>query len=248
MEALTCRLLPYNVADGPQNMALDEALLRTAVRGGASLRFYGWAAPTLSLGYFQPEAVRGEDDRLAALPWLRRPSGGGTLVHHHEVTYAVALPPGEAWQGGRTAQGWLKYVHEIIAAALADLGVTARLHVPSSGERCPGCLCFRQFAPGDLLIGAAKVVGSAQRRLRGALLQHGAVLLAQSGFTPTLPGVAELTGRVLETVDVCTAVAERFREATGWGLEAGEVTPEEDRAAATLVAEKYTADAWNRKR
>jgi lipoate-protein ligase A len=249
VDALTCRLLPYATADGPHNMATDEALLQTAVRGGASLRFYGWSPATLSLGYFQPEAVRHEDARLAALPWVRRPSGGGTLVHQHEVTYALALPPGEAWQGGRSGQSWLRHVHDIIAAAMADLGVAARLHVPSPGEeQCSGCLCFRQFAPGDLLIGAAKVVGSAQRRHRGALLQHGVMLLAQSPSTPTLPGIAELTGRRLDTAEVCTAVAERFREATGWGLEPGQVAPEEERCAAALVAEKYTSEDWNRKR
>jgi len=57
---LTVRVLPFAVADGPHNMAADEALLRAAVSGRASLRFYGWSAATLSLGYFQPEAVRRE--------------------------------------------------------------------------------------------------------------------------------------------------------------------------------------------
>src|SRR5262245_26411902 len=88
------RLLPYAVADGPHNMAADEALLGSAVAGTASLRFYGWSPPTLSLGYFQPEGVRRRDARLAGLPYVRRPSGGRTLVHDRELTYALALPPG----------------------------------------------------------------------------------------------------------------------------------------------------------
>src|SRR5205085_11240257 len=82
---LHCRLLPYAVADGPHNMAADEVLLEAAFAGVASLRFYGWTTATVSLGYFQPERVRLDDGRLAGLPFVRRPSRGGTLVHHHEV-------------------------------------------------------------------------------------------------------------------------------------------------------------------
>src|SRR5947207_4428455 len=100
-------------------MAADEALLQSALAGKPSLRLYGWSEPTVSLGYFQPEAVRREDPRLAQLPYVRRPSGGGTLVHHHEVTYALALPPGPNWQSGagKHLQFWLWRMHEIIAAA-----------------------------------------------------------------------------------------------------------------------------------
>ena len=91
----TIRLLPFAGADGATNMSADEALLESAVRGVASLRFYTWAAPTLSLGYFQHADVR--DANLARLPWVRRSTGGGAIVHHHELTYALALPAGDAW-------------------------------------------------------------------------------------------------------------------------------------------------------
>src|SRR4051812_24733304 len=87
------RLLPWRVADGAAHMAADEALLVSAAGGAASLRFYGWAAPTLSLGYFQPHAPARARAELAALDWVRRPTGGLALVHHHEITYALALPP-----------------------------------------------------------------------------------------------------------------------------------------------------------
>ena len=74
MEELTCRLLPYRVADGPTNMATDEALLEAALAGVATLRFYGWSPPTLSLGYFQSERLRLADPLLAALPFVPRKS------------------------------------------------------------------------------------------------------------------------------------------------------------------------------
>jgi len=248
VEAPSVRLLPYGVAAGAANMAADEALLQSALAGKPSLRFYGWSEPTVSLGYFQPEAVRRENPRLVQLPYVRRPSGGATLVHHHEVTYALALPPGPPWQNGLAAQAWLRRIHDIVAAALGDLGVQARLHVPAPEDEFLGPLCFRHFAAGDLLNGGLKVAGSAQRRHRGALLRHGAILLAQSPCTPELPGILELTGRRLSTEEVCAAVREHFRTATGWGLEEGELTPEERQAVAGLEASKYTSDAWNRKR
>src|SRR5262245_11340430 len=102
-------------------MAADETLLEAALRGAASLRFYGWTEATLSLGYFQPERLRRGDDRLARLPFVRRPSGGNTLVHHNEVTYALALPAGPPWQAGPCrGTAWLCRMHTVIAAALAD--------------------------------------------------------------------------------------------------------------------------------
>src|SRR5437588_9911435 len=101
MEIARCRLLPYAVADGAHNMAADEVLLEGASAGVASLRFYGWSEPTLSLGYFQSAAVRRTDPRLAALPYVRRPTGGMTLVHHHELTSALALPARSPWEPPR---------------------------------------------------------------------------------------------------------------------------------------------------
>src|SRR5438132_960258 len=92
------RLLPSTVASGPWNMAADEALLAAAVTGQASLRFYGWTEATLSLGYFQPAGPARALAGLGELAWIRRPSGGAALVHHLEITYALALPPGPAWQ------------------------------------------------------------------------------------------------------------------------------------------------------
>jgi lipoate-protein ligase A len=245
MTALPCRLLPYSVADGPANMAADETLLHSALSGIASLRFYGWTEPTVSLGYFQPERLRRDDPLLAGLPFVRRPTGGDILVHHHEVTYALALPLGAAWQGG---EPWLPRMHAVIADALAGLGVAVRLCEPAGQQRHDGPLCFRHFTTGDLLLGGAKVVGSAQRRQRGALLQHGALLLAQSSHTPLLPGLRELTGCSLTVAETCAAVQVALVRRTGWVLETGDWTAEERRHKEALVVGKYTQDSWNGKR
>jgi lipoyl(octanoyl) transferase len=238
------RFLPFAFADGPHNMAADEILLENAVAGSASLRFYGWSEPVLSLGYFQPQSVRQSDPALANLAWVRRPTGGGTLVHHHELTYAFALPAGLPWQA--RGESWLLRMHAILAEALASLGVL----VESVGEQVKRgeVLCFLHHTRGDLLIGDAKIVGSAQRRQRGALLQHGAVLLAASPFTPSLPGIAEQCGRRLSHEAVAGAVEKRFAQETGWRLDPFEWTlPERDQIE-TLAGEKYSQQSWNSKR
>jgi lipoate-protein ligase A len=240
--------LPYVVADGAHNMAADEVLLESAAAGVASLRCYGWSEATLSLGYFQPERLRHAavpGANLAGLPFVRRPSGGAALVHHHEVTYALALPAGAPWQ---TGEAWPCRMHTLIAAALRTLGVEARACDCPDGVRFTGALCFQHVTAGDLLLGTSKIVGSAQRRQRGALLQHGAILLAASPSATILPGIRELSGyhlRVAESVDVVTR---GFALRTGWDLVPSDWTVPERRHIAELVATKYTRDAWNYKR
>jgi lipoate-protein ligase A len=236
---ITCRLLPYAVADGPHNMAADELLLEAAGAGTASLRFYGWSEPTVSLGYFQPHAAR-----LPGLPYVRRPSGGLMLVHHHEITYALALPAGAPWQ---TGEPWLRRMHRILAAALAEFGISSRLHEPPDAHSDTP-LCFRHLTAGDLLVGGAKVAGSAQRRQRGLLMQHGGLILATSPFAPELPGVRELTGHCLGVEETVAAIRRTFAQETGWTLTGSDWTDEERERVEGLVREKYATAAWNDKR
>jgi lipoate-protein ligase A len=227
-------------------MAVDEVLLHSAAAGTASLRLYGWSEATLSLGYFQPEHLRRTDQRLVVLPFVRRPSGGDTLVHDREVTYALALPAGSPWQG---TEAWPRRMHRILGDALAELGVSAQLHVAAS-QPSPfsGVLCFHHWTAGDLIVGTGKVVGSAQRRQRGSLMQHGAILLARSPHTPDLPGILELSGRSLTANHTIGAIVERFRRETGWEVVEDDWTTGERQSIAELVVGKYTQDAWNRKR
>jgi lipoate-protein ligase A len=239
-----CRLLPYAVATGPCNMAADDALLESAAAGAASLRFYGWQEPTLSLGYFQPSTPARAYPDLGGLAWVRRPTGGAALVHHHELTYALALPPGREWQP--PGAPWLVRMHAIIQAALRRLAVESRLC--EREEKRGDVLCFLHHTPGDLLVSGHKVAGSAQRKRRGALLQHGGILLRQSPHTPELPGIAELTGRDLAAEELEAAVLGALRESTEWRVESGAWTEGEEALRSVQVATRYTQAAWNEKR
>ena len=242
---MNVRLLPYEVADGPGNMARDEVLLQSAVEHQiASLRFYGWSTATVSLGYFQPAAGRLSDSRLAQLPWVRRPTGGGTLVHDREVTYALALHPHSLWQ---VQAQWIRRIHVIIHQALVELGAR-RLSLVTDMRPSGEGLCFQQHTFGDVLCQRSKVVGSAQRKHRQALLQHGGILLAQSPYTPSLPGLLELGQVSLNSAQIQDAVAEQFTKATAWTLLPGAWTLDERRAVERLAEDKYRSASWNERR
>jgi lipoate-protein ligase A len=178
---------------------------------------------------------------------VRRPSGGETLVHHHEVTYCLALPAGLPWHDRRS---WAGRMHEVIMAALTALGVTT---CPVIQEQAgPSSLCFQHPTPGDVVAGqpgaTSKVVGSAQRKRRGAILQHGAILLAASKWAPQLPGIQELTGTDLPADEVRRAIAREFTDHTGWPLILQEWTAQESQRIDELTRHRYAQRSWNEKR
>jgi lipoate-protein ligase A len=228
-------------------MAADEVLLESAMAGVASLRFYEWSEATLSLGYFQPERLRRSDPRLANLPFVRRPTGGEAIVHDQELTYALGLPADSPWQTAR-ACSWLSLMHEIIGKILAEQGISASIASHHQKPPPEGILCFQHLTPGDLLIGRSKVVGSAQRRRRGVLLQHGSILLAASPHAPNLPGLQQLTGRRLLIPRIRSAIESEFARQTGWQLMAGEWPAVDRQRIEKLAAEKYRSPTWNLKR
>jgi len=188
-------------APGPDNMAADELLAAEAVALDRPLvRVYGWSEPTVSLGGFQRLADARAAAVIAGLPLVRRPSGGGAIVHGTDLTYAVAVPRGHAWGGD--PQALYDAFHEALAAELRDRGVTAERH--PGRDRAAGdeerLLCFDRRARGDLIVRTAgggpdgdKILGSAQRRLRAAVLQHGSLLLVPPPIaTATHPGLLRL--------------------------------------------------------
>src|SRR5262245_15370439 len=191
---LPCRLIIDEPSDGAWNMALDEALLQAAETDGiATLRFYQWSEPTLSLGYFQLHADRRVHAASASCQLVRRSTGGGAILHDRELTYSIVLP---LIDGFHLNTQWLCHAaHDSLIETLADFGVTANKcsgqAMNSAGEPF---LCFQRRTLGDVVVGEHKIAGSAQRRRRCAILQHGSVLLAKSAAAPELPGIAELTG------------------------------------------------------
>ena len=170
-------LLEPRGRSGPENMAVDVALLERADRmGEAFLRLYRFDPPCLSLG--RNEAAGGYD--RAAIPRLgidvvRRPTGGGAVWHEHELTYAVAAPIAAF---GSLRQAY-RAIHQRLLTALRLLGADVALAPdrPTARPPVPPSACFSQPVGGEVLLRTRKLVGSAQMRRGGAFLQHGSILL-----------------------------------------------------------------------
>src|SRR5262245_35643732 len=121
------RLLIDPPASGAWNMAVDEVLLETAaIAGRATLRFYAWQEPTLSLGYFQSVADRHQHPASCDCPIVRRPSGGGAILHDRELTYSIALPQSQAQS--KAAHDLYAVFHQSLIATLGELGIAAELY------------------------------------------------------------------------------------------------------------------------
>lgn len=181
---------------GAWNMALDEALLESALQDGAcTVRIYRWSEPTVSLGYFQKPDEIAVASPLAPLSKVRRLTGGGAILHHHEWTYSCTVPCGHP--AVRRPAELYETVHRAIIDVLRRYKVEATLRGEANREaKVPAAagafLCFSRGDPRDVVLRGSKIVGSAQRRRKGAVLQHGSILLRASKHAPHLAGIGEL--------------------------------------------------------
>ncbi|HEX5444407.1 MAG TPA: biotin/lipoate A/B protein ligase family protein [Pirellulales bacterium] len=242
----TCRLLIDKPADGAWNMAVDEVLLaRAAEHGDWTLRLYQWREATVSLGYFQRVAERDGHVPSRPCPLVRRASGGGAIVHDREITYSLAAPAGRSPDAGRRLY---RQVHAAVVDVLARLGACAKLcdAAPQHGDE--PFLCFQRHTAGDVLLGDAKIAGSAQRRRHDAVLQHGSLLLGASPAAPELPGVESLTGLELPVAEWTSLLSRAVAEALQLRAAPGVLSVVERQEAARIAQEKYGQFGWNRRK
>jgi len=250
-------------------MALDESAMESARRGAVAVRLYSFEPDCISLGRNQPTVGqlngRPSDRLVPGLDVVRRPTGGRAVFHGPEVTYAVAVP--ERLLGGPRAT--YRAIHAALAAALARLGVPLDARAAEGTEpgasaggaagRPRGRLdleeCFVAAAPGEITVGGRKLVGSAQWRHRGAILQHGSILLRneqrRASVSGTGGGGAIGLGEILAVVpsrdEVAAVVAASLRE-----LAEARADPSPPRAEDLAVAEtraaRYRSPEWTWRR
>jgi lipoate-protein ligase A len=248
------RLLVDGALPGAANMARDVAILE-AVGGGAvppTLRLYGWDPPCLSLGRHQGvEAADLAFCRAEGIDVVRRPTGGRALLHHLELTYAVAAPLGSG-PLPRALQNAYRALCAALVQALRSLGVAAELTPGEVNLELPGprsaVPCFEAPAGGEVVVGGRKLVGSAMRAHGGAILQHGAVLLDWDGrlqagalgladdraLRPRVTTLAAELGRPPGDAELAEAVVGAFAAALGVVFERGQLRPAERGRAAEL--------------
>lgn len=200
------QLILDDAHSGAWNMAVDEALLEESLTTGQIfLRMYRWSEATVSLGYFQNEADRNRDPRLSGLPIVRRLSGGGAILHHHEQTYSCVVPP--AHELAQTPYQLYERIHSTVREWLNRHGIPAEFRNSGSEAHEDQFLCFRREAAPDLVVNGHKILGSAQRRRRGAILQHGSLLLKRSEHVPEILGVSDLEPSIGLSRESFTALA-----------------------------------------
>lgn len=256
---LAWRLIHDEAHPGARNMAVDHAL--AACRSGADgvLRLYRWTRPTLSLGRNEPAGLYPiEVLRARGMDVVRRPTGGRAVLHDAELTYAVVAPI--AGWGARAAY---RSINEALAAALRSLGAPVTVSDGVVRALGPGAgPCFRAPAPGEVVAHGRKLVGSAQARIGGALLQHGSIMLGGSQRplagedAPAFGGAPEAGGAVTlaELVpdvgidEVAAAVAQSLERSLGGTWADGGLRPAEEEAALRLEADRYAQNAWTWRR
>lgn len=254
------RLIEDGAADGPWNMGIDEALLRAAHDDGLpTLRLYRWNGPWLSLGYGQrriPDTLR-EACEAAGVGIVRRTTGGGAVLHGADLTYSVAAPEACLVPGLR---GSLSQIAEALLAAVHEVGVLAAARAPqlprSSEPR--DFDCFAVSAGDEICVAGRKLIGSAQRRRGGAILQHGSIRMAADsdaairasglGFGPSTSLAEE--GFADTQAVLRAALIECFARVLG--IEFDRVTPDDDalreaRLRCEMHAEDLTSAPRSRK-
>ncbi len=258
------RLLVDGPGEGAWNMAMDEALLQSAIAGGGvpTLRLYWWYPYTLSLGANQ--VAEGAVDVTAlesdGCGLVRRPTGGRAILHAEELTYSVVAP---APAGGTLAA--YRWLAEGLRSGLAGAGIEVqlqRMKSPQAGGIETRHPCFTAAGRYELVSEGRKVVGSAQRRRGGWLMQHGSILLGPEHLRlPRYLGApdseAEMAVLRAGTVDCSTLLGRRivpgemtdpfadgFARGLGIGLEAGPLTREELELATVLRDRQFGTDSW----
>jgi len=258
-------------ATGAWNMALDEAILEAVVTHQAppTLRLYAWQPPCLSLGQAQPYR---DVDRtaLTAAGWdlVRRPTGGRAILHTDELTYSVSAPQHEP----RVAGSILESYRRLSAALLLALQI---MHLPAradqqyplpEGAQQNGAVCFEVPSNYEITVEGKKLIGSAQARRLGGVLQHGSLPLygdltritqvlaypneqIRKAASNRLIAHATTVEKILKRPPTWQEAANAFQKAfeTALDLELVQSEPlkSELNRADELVSRKYGLDDWN---
>ena len=241
-----------------ENMARDEHLFALCHEAKCGfLRLYAWAKPTFSIGVSQraQKALDLEFIRAKGCEYVRRVTGGKAVLHHREVTYAVASSEDLFFKEHDLHQSYM-IISRVLVQAIRSLGVDAVLSKGSAAELSRSHNpCFSFPTPHEIEAGGKKIVGSAQKRDRLALLQHGSIPLSMDyalyAGGANFPAAA-LQKSMTTWEDISPLGAEALKQALVRSFEdftAVELAPMAfdagDRPRIAALREKYASDAWN---
>ena len=265
------RYLPYEVHTGAENMAIDEAILQTMAnkeQSGPALRFYGWQPAALSLGYAQSYAKEVNEPALrkAGLDVVRRPTGGRAVLHQYELTYSIIAPVGDEHVAGSVIESYLT-ISQALLAGFQAVGIPAQMAEGGLGQGSSAA-CFDSPSWYELVVDGRKLVGSAQVRKDGILLQHGSIIFhfdvpllfsllrfpneqvqtrLLKAFAKKACALDEVWTRPVSMPELELAICEGFRQVMQIELTVSQLTANERELADQLTI-KYGSNDWTKRR
>lgn len=261
------RLIDTGRKSGAFNMALDECILNSCISGAcpATLRFYQWGKPGLSIGYAQKEADINWDRCFEkGIEVVRRPTGGKALLHRTGLACSIVSSKKDL---PFSALDYYKVINLAFAAAYRALGI--EVHLLSSPSPSTEPVCFSSLGISDLGYRDGKVVASAQLRKNGAFLQqsylpirHYPELLfsllnfrsdeeykqSLASFQKQAACLGEAFQRktVIGINKLKRAIIYGFKVTLGIEFEKEGLTTTEMEGCQTLIIKKYCRKEWNR--
>jgi len=270
---LQFRLIYDTPASGKRNMAVDEAILTAVMERFTlpTLRLYAWEPACLSLGYGQ-SWQDADLERIDALGWqaVRRITGGRAILHTDELTYSITVPEGHPLAEGSILESYQR-ISRALMRALEILGMSPKSERKEGHVRANGPVCFEVPSHYEITTeDGRKLVGSAQYRRKGAVLQHGSLPIygdvgricdalyfesddvrerAKSNVRRRAATLEEaFGGHIFAWEEVADAVANGFAQVFDAELIEQTLSAEELDYVDELVHDVYGQEAWTQKR
>ena len=273
------RLIKDGYHTGFRNMAIDEAIM-IAHREGLvppTIRFYQWSPPAVSLGYFQD--LKKEIDvnvcRNLGIDIVRRPTGGKAVLHDKELTYSFVITETHPLVNDSILETYKKISKGIIKG-LSYLGIGAELvplkekfrenlsiNIPQNPLKFKS-ICFSVPSQYEVQVEGQKIVGSAQVRKKGIVLQHGSLLIKLERDTLfsvfNFPSVRtreklksrfkavsleEILKRKIEFSKLSEILPKGFEKEFRVRLVESKLTRQEEIISQNLLENKYSTYKWN---
>lgn len=274
---MTWRFIQTGRRSAAENLAIDEAILQSYCAGKTppTLRFYSWQPAAVSLGYSQhaKQTVNWDFCRRQGFDVVRRLTGGLAVLHDDEWAYSLVIGEKEP-SVPATITGSYRYLNQALLAGLRHFGVDAQLSMPQAAysQKKPTLVStvgFDSTLGYEITYRGRKLLGSAQVRKHGAILQHGSLLLSFSpekvtaAFSDESPQQRVAKAQALsqrttslwtimhQTIlwrELCHVMRQGFTETLAIELVFGELTAEELVLSRTLTEQKYRQTAWTLKR
>lgn len=261
------RLLDTGLCDGATNMAIDEAILQSVGEGKSlpTLRFYGWQPPCVSIGYSQSFVDDIDLDlcRRMGYSWVRRPTGGLAILHIDELTYSVVAPLSDPRVAGDIITSYRKISLGLVAG-LRSIGCDViQAELLQTDYNNKSAACFEVPSHYEISALGRKLVGSAQVRRKGVVLQHGALPLkgdvSRLAEVLAIPkrqkdrlkrklqqraiALDEVLGRIEPYEKVVEAISNGFRETFKINFEYGTLSKDELSKTSSLK-KRYSGEEW----